>query len=1196
MLWFLRGDGGAQPVAVSGSGARGPSDAGVELASSSQAGSSTELERDPARSGAFAVGVRLPGPAKLDGHVIDRATGAGVPNVRVELLPVPPAGAVFLGRMLRVTGMGEEMSHRVRPIATALTDSLGAFRFQGVRQGTWYVEARGDYCVPESVVRARVVASGAGGPLDVYVLPGGRVLGTVLLPDGKPARGAQVAFVSGPGNFFTTALSGDVRWIEVVTDENGRFTVAGVPPGSGYEVTATGAGFCISHALDVAVKAGADTNVVVQTRVGGTISGRVVSEVAEGEPVPLAGAHLGAVPRGLRNLRCVEEILEQTHAVTGADGTYVMRGVPPGEVDVLAIAWEHLPKVGARVAIADATPSEASEIRLAKGALVRGRVVDANGAPISGVTPKWNMVDWKNFQFDLSFAPLMLAAVKGLDLPKTDADGKFWAGPIAGKPDYSIDFTKPGLVDQEFKWNPERDGSEITVVMRRGSSVEGVVMDALRSEPVTSFTITGSDRVDMEGEAPGSKNPYTGGLLVEDQGGRFKLDAVVPGKATFTFSAPGYQSKTLGDIDVAEGQPTRGVIVKLTPGGTVRGKVVDAKGEPVPGAQVIAMDEGGGMGARDSRTERDRARERRRGGRNAGFNMLFGGDASATGNVFPPGMMAYAAGLGLLGDRVKSTNQKGEFELTGLQGKFKIAAFHRDHTAAQSEEVSVDESTNVDGVVITLPQGGGVKGIVRDRLKNPVPGEIVVAVSPASMGSNTVSAGAGLYQAHSDASGAYLIEHMAPGSYFLVATRGDEDLNPMSFFGNWNFDLVTITAGEMLTQDVIDSSAAACKVYGIITYKGQPIERGNLSAVTFDTDNLLGVEWKAARMLGDGKFEFAGLAPGEYQLNLDNNGPQVRMPLEVLDVPEMRVELRLPESGLAGTVIDENTKAPIAGSQVQLRSTEKVQASGMLGALISSEGRAVNQRSDEDGKFEFERLSPGEYLLVARPPSTPPKSADGASETRYAASEPVRVRIEENRTERDVVVALQAGLTLEGTVVDAQKSPVSGATVYVRQQGGATNAVEQAITGKLGRFKTTGLSPGLYRVTVTAQGFADGTLSDVKLERGTSKPADVEIVVQKGVHVIVRVFAPGGAPASGARGDLFPLQGDRTNDPASAGKAIQNLFSGEGASDESGRIDMGRYMPGEYRLEVQRGFSKAADPRVVLKAGEDEVELRIDLP
>src|SRR6185295_1391046 len=102
----------------------------------------------------------------------------------------------------------------------------------------------------------------------------------------------------------------------------GAFAFEGIPPGAGYEVTAAGTGFALTHALDVTVQAGQDTVVTVQTRAGGIVSGRVLSapkgEDAAGKP--LAGAHLGAMPRGLRDLRCVEELLETTHCVTRADG------------------------------------------------------------------------------------------------------------------------------------------------------------------------------------------------------------------------------------------------------------------------------------------------------------------------------------------------------------------------------------------------------------------------------------------------------------------------------------------------------------------------------------------------------------------------------------------------------------------------------------------------------------------------------------------------------------------------------------------------------------------------------------------------------------------------------------------------------------------------------------------------------------
>src|SRR5207302_2029235 len=156
------------------------------------------------RSGAVPVGVRLRGPGRLEGRVIERQSGAGVGGARVDLVAFPPAGAVFLGRMLRVAGLGDEISRRVLPIAVACTEGDGRFRFEGVRTGTYYLEARGERHVPESVVRARVMASGAGGPIDVFVTLGGRVLGKVLLPDGQPAKAASLALVSGPGNFFTS--------------------------------------------------------------------------------------------------------------------------------------------------------------------------------------------------------------------------------------------------------------------------------------------------------------------------------------------------------------------------------------------------------------------------------------------------------------------------------------------------------------------------------------------------------------------------------------------------------------------------------------------------------------------------------------------------------------------------------------------------------------------------------------------------------------------------------------------------------------------------------------------------------------------------------------------------------------------------------------------------------------------------------
>ena len=65
------------------------------------------------------VGVRLDGDGRLAGQVLEREGGSGVSGAKVELLPVPPVGSIALGRFLRLAKMGEEMTDRVRPVATA---------------------------------------------------------------------------------------------------------------------------------------------------------------------------------------------------------------------------------------------------------------------------------------------------------------------------------------------------------------------------------------------------------------------------------------------------------------------------------------------------------------------------------------------------------------------------------------------------------------------------------------------------------------------------------------------------------------------------------------------------------------------------------------------------------------------------------------------------------------------------------------------------------------------------------------------------------------------------------------------------------------------------------------------------------------------------------------------------------------------
>jgi hypothetical protein len=89
----------------------------------------------------------------------------------------------------------------------------------------------------------------------------------------------------------------------------------------------------------------------------------------------------------------------------------------------------------------------------------------------------------------------------------------------------------------------------------------------------------------------------------------------------------------------------------------------------------------------------------------------------------------------------------------------------------------------------------------------------------------------------------------------------------------------------------------------------------------------------------------------------------------------------------------------------------------------------------------------------------------------------------------------QTGATesLSGAVTDAQGAAVSGATVVVKNS--ATNAEFKATTSEKGDFNVASLPAGTYTVTVTAPGFKQAVVGDVKVETGQS--ASVKVVLEK---------------------------------------------------------------------------------------------------
>ena len=1116
-------------------------------------------------------GVRLAGTGRLAGRILERESGAGVGGVRVDLLPITPSATDALGTILRMARTSAGSEHSARAVAVTISEPDGGFAFTGVRRGTYFLDARGPYHVPDHLIQVRVSEAGDGGPVDAYVRRGGRVLGLARHPDGRPVVGGAVALLHGPGSAIRAFRSGELRRLDARTGRDGTFLFSGVSPGEGYEVHVLGAGFAISHAAVPPVRAGEDAAVEVVVRPGVRLEGRVLSAAAEppGEPIPLPGAELAIAPRGLRDLQFAEELLELTHAVAGPDGRYVLLDVPPGEVQVIARAPGHLSATSEVLRLPELGIFAAPDLVLRPGPTVRGRVVDAQGRPVQGVHVRWFLAEIADpGTFDFSFASLLHQAIGDFRFPTTDEEGRFVAGPFPGEAPHHLYCAKAGFGYTRATWDPAVDGDEIEVLLSAGGAVEGIVMDAREARPVRSFLISGADRIDHDPGAPSSWNPFSGGQLVEDENGRFRVEGVLTGSSRLAFSAPGYQPREL-TVTVGEGVTTKGLIVKLEPGGSVRGRVTNRAGEPVAGATVgVLGGEGWDLGRAFERVDEHVGRGRY---------------ADTTAEAVSNAALSIATRVGFLGEGAVTTDPDGRYELQGVApGTFTVVVRHRDYALGESEPLSMPGGGALEGVDLVLSGGASLFGRIVDRFDRPLPGAILIAFSPTEFSGDS-SPGAALYEGLADESGNYEIRNMAGGGYLVSSLRPDAALTPLAIASTFQLDLVNVPPDQRTRHDVVDRSAAACRVFGTVARDGRPITAGGILAISFEGDNLLGVDLKATQILADASYAFPGLAPGGYEFVVQGGDEEVRLDVLVPDLPEHRLDLELPSGRVAGRVVDDQSGAPLADCRVRLRSARQPALDGLLQMFVRTSGREARTATDEAGRFAFEGLQEGEYELSVQAPRR------GALAGRYAGLQGVPVEVVEGAPAEDVELRLAPGLAVSGSV-RADGAPFARAQVLAFGPGNVMAG--SGGSSEDGSFVIAGLAPGEYRLVASAEGWAEAAAT---VALGSDPVEGVELVLSRGteLHLAVR---RDGRPVPGAVAAVLHADGR----PAATGlesrsrSGLAGWFEGEAVSDASGRLFVARLRAGTYRVEVRHGGSSAVLEDVAVD-GEGRLELEVEL-
>ena len=444
---------------------------------------------------------------------------------------------------------------------------------QHSRQGGVWSESGDDgayeICVPLGDLWLEVGADGYGTIFlsttvlgrvvrDVSLTPESAITGRVILADGgAPVAGALVT-------------ASPTEWSEVVgatrvamTDADGKFRLGRVAAGR-YALEADGDGATLASQVEVAVGAGETAgDVVLELIPTVTVHGRVIRDDDE---TPVAGAHVG--------LELVGRPVRLPDAVSQADGTFTIAGVPTGLVRLDAAPWDLV----APDALQLTPPSAAVTLRVAPTASIRGRVV-AHGKPVAGARVYTTTGNARAFD-------------------QTAPDGTFLLeGLQAGQVQLSADSSIAGAFAPPVSITlaPAEQKTDVTLDLSLAGSIAGTVVDQHGRAVAGAFLrfslIGGRDF----GEATTSPD---GGFLAGQLsgGGRYRVQISASPRAESELVGPG--GARPAPIAVRDGTDrVTGVrfVVKLDRL-TIAGRVVDTKGAGVPDVRVRAAAQQAGEG------------------------------------------------------------------------------------------------------------------------------------------------------------------------------------------------------------------------------------------------------------------------------------------------------------------------------------------------------------------------------------------------------------------------------------------------------------------------------------------------------------------------------------------------------------------------------------------------------------------------
>ncbi len=989
--WWLAGDHGEQPVREPGDeSSKAPDEGGPQL--------ETRGEAPPK--------VVEPAPVRGSGRVF---------GVVLDAADAPVVGVAVVASRSQRFGANDPFDRILPPstnkrvVARGVTDARGRFALDGIETGSGsFVAPNQPHYEVEAVVEAprrstRALLANWGRlrshAIVLRVLEGVALACRVVDAADRPVAAIVRAYAAGD----------DVRPMSqtawgfgpLATDEGGRFSIPSAPTGLlRFDVHV--AGRLALRGLEVEVP---ETGEVV-IRLGGANAGRVTGRLADGDGVAIDGATV------LLDVR-TETAGRANYvfqATTDTSGAFEVTGVPPGALVRLSArgagwlprSWRSL---GRSVRAGEATHLE---LTLYRGSVLRGRVLDNEGAVVVGARVGAYGGSAHNRLHALTDADgsyTLLGLTPGDYELYVRARGYYDPeGPTirAGGGSFSSGWHRVGGPNEHYQLRVEAAGSESErdFTIQRGMPLRGVVL-APDGSPAVGAQVRWRHQKPRRGGRSWQPEPVTipspGDLepvAVTDAEGRFEHPGLGPAEAHWVILAH-TEASCSEAVVVSDFDKPVALTLRLKGPGTLRGRVVDARGQPLPRLTVRLDAEGAGTVAIGMTDE----------------HGAFEFDALAPATYQVNAMARVDRRWRTVGSSAKvplePPNEPAAIVINAVIPASGDSPWPRRTPAAKrlaiTGTVLAPDGTRVDSGIVRVKVEGG----------RGASGAILRGAFEAQVGGSSLS-----FEVNDarDREGRRIMH--APFSL----TGKSADKGPFT---------LQLGAGGVIAGRVVDDDG-----------KGIPDVR-----VWIDTRRGRRGQVEGHRTNSDasGAFRLEGLTPGGHRLKLVLSAEYLG-PREVSATTD---DTDLTLSYTRGAVIAGQLLGPDG------KGIENVEMSAMPGDR--STAKWVNARSGKDGRFRFAGLTQGAiYTVRARPW----ERDIGRSDLMLARERDVRPGRE------DLVLHLKVGGFIEGTLLRPDGSPAAAHMLSAFAKGETAGGVQATADGQ-GAFRV-GPFPTGANVTVTA--------------------------------------------------------------------------------------------------------------------------------